>query len=302
MVERSPRTCSGDMYASVPGVVPVAGETRVTDLREAEVEQPCQPVAREHDVAGLDVPVHDAVRVRRAEGARELAGDGGRLARRQRTAAKPLLQRLALVQGHGDERTPVVGLADLVDRADVRVDQRGGGARLYKEALTGTRLVGHVRREELERDVAIEPLVVRTVHGPHAAAPDERQHAVAAERPPDHRVVLRRGGGGRRRGGRGRRERSGRGGSVVAGELARRLAVDCGDGGADGAPEAVEELLGGIGVLEQRGNLVAQRRVTAAGPVHERRSRVARQLPGVFEEALHLVRHTTSSRARDRSR
>ena len=50
---------------------------------------------------------------------------------------------------------PVVGLADLVDGADVRMLERGRGARLDEEALLRVGVRAEVRRQELERDVRV---------------------------------------------------------------------------------------------------------------------------------------------------
>ena len=47
------------------------------------------------------------------------------------------LQRFALVERHGDEQLPVLGLADLVDRAHVRMVERGRRARLSDEPRLG---------------------------------------------------------------------------------------------------------------------------------------------------------------------
>ena len=55
-------------------------------------------------------------------------------------AREARLQRLAVVERHRDEQLPVGGLADLVDRADVRMIERRRRARLAQEAALGLRL------------------------------------------------------------------------------------------------------------------------------------------------------------------
>ncbi len=82
----APSSCSGAMYWNVPRTVPavVSGFISVgssvepegppgpgPDAGEAEVEQ-LRPGLREHDVAGLEVAVHDALLVRGGEGLRDL--------------------------------------------------------------------------------------------------------------------------------------------------------------------------------------------------------------------------------------
>ena len=77
----------------------------------------------------------DAGGVRLGEALGGLDGDVEELLRRQRLArGDELAQRLALDELHGDVDR-AVGLADVVDREDVRVVQRRGRARLLLEAL-----------------------------------------------------------------------------------------------------------------------------------------------------------------------
>jgi hypothetical protein len=75
----------------------------------------------EHEVRGLDVAVNDAGVMRVLEAPANLDRDVERVGDRQRTALQPLLQRLAVVIRHRDEQLSIVGLVDVVDRADVRV-------------------------------------------------------------------------------------------------------------------------------------------------------------------------------------
>ena len=53
-----------------------------------------------------------------------------------------------------------VGLAAVVDADDVRVLEAGGGLRLAAEALDELRVLGEALVQELERDLAVEHLVV----------------------------------------------------------------------------------------------------------------------------------------------
>jgi len=89
-------------------------------------------------------------------------------------------QRLALEKLH-HEKTDARRLADVVQRADVRMAQRGNDARLALEALAELRIVGGVRRQNLDCDPPIEPRVARLVHLAHAAGADRRQNLVRAE-------------------------------------------------------------------------------------------------------------------------
>ena len=80
-----------------------------------------------------------------------------------------VLQRLALEQLHGDERPPSC-FADVVNRADVRMIQRGSSARFAPESLDCLRILGNVFGQKFQGDVAAEARVLGLVDHAHAAA------------------------------------------------------------------------------------------------------------------------------------
>ena len=80
-----------------------------------------------------------------------------------------LLQRRALQILHGDEGAAVL-LADVVNRADVRVIQGGRGSGLALESIQRLRVASEFVGQELERDKAMEPRVLRLVDHAHPAA------------------------------------------------------------------------------------------------------------------------------------
>ena len=86
---------------------------------------------------------------------------------------QPLLERPVRQVLEHHERL-AVGLAVVVERADVRMRERGGGARLALEA----RAVG-ARRERLDGDAAPELLVLGEPDGAHRAAAERLEQAVA---------------------------------------------------------------------------------------------------------------------------
>ena len=97
------------------------------------------------NVRGLDVAVDDALRVRRVQGIRDLDGQvqqvlelksrlPGAISARSRRPTQSFLERLAFQELHRDERLPI-GFVNLVNRADVRVIERGGGAGFALEAF-----------------------------------------------------------------------------------------------------------------------------------------------------------------------
>ncbi len=102
-------------------------------LGEPEVEDLHEAVRRHHDVLGLQVTVHDARGVRPAEPLRDLRADRHRPRQGQGAGREQLPQALPLDELHRDPRD-ASRLPDVVDRHDVRMIQRGGGARLLLEA------------------------------------------------------------------------------------------------------------------------------------------------------------------------
>ncbi len=98
---------------------------------------------------------------------------------------------------HRDEQPPVVGLADFVDGADVRVVEGGGGLRFGGEALFGLHVHAENGRQELERDRPAEVGVGGAVDDAHAAAAEQSVDGVVPDRLP--RQPVRIGGRGFRR-------------------------------------------------------------------------------------------------------
>src|SRR5262249_10574980 len=80
-------------------------------------------------------------------------------------------------QLHDEEGLAAV-LVDVVDRADVRVVQGGGGPGLAAEALQRVAVVGVPFGQELEGHVPAEPGVLGPVDHAHAAAAEALQDAV----------------------------------------------------------------------------------------------------------------------------
>ena len=90
-------------------------------------------------------------------------------------------ERLPLQQFHSDEGL-TNGFVNLVDRADVRVVQRGRSLGFPLETAEGLRVVGEFVGKELQGDVATELQVFRLVHHTHAPAADPAEDAVMRNR------------------------------------------------------------------------------------------------------------------------
>jgi hypothetical protein len=164
------------------------GDAEVGQLHGAAVHRP-----RQEDVLGLEVAMHDPVRVgmlERLADAHRHAHHPGEIGRRLR------VQIRSRHQLHDEEWNPRV-LADVVHRDDCRVVQRRGRARFAQQpfARLGRR---RRRRQHLHRDLALELEVGRAEHDPHAAASQLGVEAIAA---PERRA-------GRQPGNRGAVERA----------------------------------------------------------------------------------------------
>ncbi len=154
-------------------------------LRETEVHHLHLAALGDEDVAGLDVAVEDALAVRGVERVRDVDRDVDDPIDRQRAGAEDLVQGGAVDQLHHDEAAAVM-LADVVERADVGVVQRRGGARLALEALRGQRVGGGRLGQELHCDVAAEPEVLPPVDDTHAASAQPIDNAVVRDYGTDH--------------------------------------------------------------------------------------------------------------------
>jgi hypothetical protein len=153
------------------------GDRPAHRLGEAEVEHLGEAAPRHEDVGGLDVAMDHPGFVGSSERVGDLDPDGEQLAERQRTGGQAIAQCRPLEQLHGDEVLAVL-LVDVVDRADARVVERRRRARLPAQPLERHRVGAQLGRQELQGDLATEPLVLGPIHHAHAARAQPRQDAV----------------------------------------------------------------------------------------------------------------------------
>jgi hypothetical protein len=107
----------------------------------------------------------------------------------QRHAADSVFERLALHQLHHDKR-PALVLADIVNRADIGVIQRRGGAGLALKAFQRLLVSGVIIGKELQSDKPAEPRIFGFEDHTHAAASELFEHVVVGNGPAGHALTL----------------------------------------------------------------------------------------------------------------
>ena len=148
-------------------------------LGQSKVQQP-RPALGEHDVAGLQVSMDDGGLVRCGKAVSDLDAGSEGLVDGQLPARETLGERLALQELH-DQEVGAVLMADVEERADVRVRERRDGLGFPIETQPCVRIAGQGRREDLDRDGAVQARVVRLVDLPHPPGADAGEDFVGAE-------------------------------------------------------------------------------------------------------------------------
>lgn len=149
-----------------------AGKTKVHHDRP-----PRSPRGLDHDVVGLEIPVHQSLGVRRRETSARLheqRHDG-----RPRTCfvVEPPGQGLATNELHRDVDSRTVG-PHIVHSDHVGVRHPGHGLSLTQQ-LVGAAGIAGVGQQELERQLAIELGIVRCVHDPHPSCAEPPEHEIS---------------------------------------------------------------------------------------------------------------------------
>ena len=148
--------------------------------REPEVQHHHAPVLTDHHVVGLEVAVHQTRVVGRREPLPRLHEHVADVRPGASRAPTPLFERLPVKPLHRHEQ-PLAQERHVENLDDVRMRQPSQGLSLAQQSRgsTARRLP---RVQDLDRDLAIEPVVARQVHDPHAAPPELAGDLVATDR------------------------------------------------------------------------------------------------------------------------
>jgi hypothetical protein len=174
------------MYATVPRILPSAVACAVACSAvsswtvASEVEDLHPPVVPDHHVGGLEVAVHDAALMRRADRVGQRDGDLQQIGERHPRFRNVLRQRLAFHELHRDEEEPLV-FFDGVDGDDAGMVERGDGAGFAFEAGAPVGVAGRLARQHFERDLASELEVVGEKDLAHAARAERADDAVMGQ-------------------------------------------------------------------------------------------------------------------------
>ena len=156
-------------------------------LCQPEIQNLDSPVFGEKNVLRLQVPMGNALRMRR----RQSFSDGNRnlygVVRVQRRSRQARPQRFAMQQLRYRVSNTLF-VAEVVNRQNVGM--RKGGCRLGLDFKPGqgVRMRGEMLGKDLHRHSAIQPRVCGPIDFAHAAGAQPRLDPVVAERAPDHPV------------------------------------------------------------------------------------------------------------------
>jgi hypothetical protein len=136
---------------------------------------------RDDDVLARDIAVDETVGVSLGEGVGDLRSEIDGAAGMERPSADDVLQRAARNELAGQEQ-PVLILAGLVERGNVRMGQGRRGTRVMEKPLAAIRIVGDAGREHFDRHGTTDAGVASAVHLAQAADADLVEDPVVPER------------------------------------------------------------------------------------------------------------------------
>jgi hypothetical protein len=156
-------------------------------LREAEIQDLDDAALHQEEIGGLDVAMENAGAVRRIKRIGDLDAEVDRLMDLDRPVRQQLAQGLPLEQLHHEVGSALV-LADVVDRADILMVQRGSGACFGAKPLEGAGVRQFVW-DELEGDGPSQANVFARVDDTHPTGTQLGGDAIVTNRASEHRVL-----------------------------------------------------------------------------------------------------------------
>ena len=180
--------CSGEQYFHLPTNIPVLvlfASVAVALLGDAEVDElhVLLPVlvARDHDVLGTDVAMHDAGAMDGLESVQRLDGQLRRVLRRQRTARLDQLVKIGPldVLPHHVARA-VVERGEVVERGDVRMIDARRQPRFAHETVVRAGVVRDAGAHQLDDADRVQMDVEDLVDLAHPADAEAREDLVLA--------------------------------------------------------------------------------------------------------------------------
>ena len=149
------------------------GEAEVEDLDLSTIDQ--------EEICRLDVAMDNSSTVCPVEGVSHLNADVDDLMDLEGLGTgEAVSQRQAFHQFHDEEGSAFV-LADVVDRADVRVIQRGGRPGFGSEPFHGRQIIGQVLGHELECHGTAQTDIFGSVHDAHPACAELADDSIVGD-------------------------------------------------------------------------------------------------------------------------
>jgi len=148
--------------------------------RKAEVEHLHAALVAHHHVGRLQIAMNDALAVRGGEGVGDRDGQLQKAGQRQLASGDQRRERTPRDVFH-HEQARRADLFDAEQRDDVGVIERCDGLRLALEAGETLAVVGEVRRQRLDRHLALEARVAREVNLAHPAGAQQAEDLVGSD-------------------------------------------------------------------------------------------------------------------------
>jgi hypothetical protein len=152
-----------------------------SDFGQAEIENFGAPALGHENILRLDIAVNDAFGVCRIQRVGDLDGQWQQLVEFHCPPINRMLERLSFQKLHGDEGA-VVLLADVVNRANIRMIQGRSGLRFALKSGQRLPIPGNFCGKELERHEATQPRILGFVDDTHPATPEFFQDAIVRDR------------------------------------------------------------------------------------------------------------------------